>query len=47
MIDGTNFISPATEICAGLADNFRQELATLKSGGKDLVWLTVFYFTAG
>jgi hypothetical protein len=42
-----NFISPATEICAGFADNFRQELATLKSVAKYLVWLTVCYFTDG
>ncbi len=27
----------------GLANSFRQELATLKSGAKDLVWLTVCY----
>jgi hypothetical protein len=47
-----DFISPAAEICDGSADNFCQELATLKSVAKDLVWLTTFlwltvcYFTA-
>ncbi len=39
IIQGVDIFSQAAEICDGLADNFNQELATLKSGAKDLVWL--------
>jgi hypothetical protein len=46
IIEGPDFISPAAETFAGLAENFRQELETLKSVAKDVVWLTVCYFTA-
>jgi hypothetical protein len=31
-IEGADFISTVAKICAGLADNFCQELATLKGG---------------
>ncbi len=35
-----NLFPPATEICAKLADNFCQKLATVKSGANGMVWLT-------
>ncbi len=40
------FFSLAAKICAELAGNFRQQLATVKSRAKDMVWLTLCYFTA-
>jgi hypothetical protein len=43
----TMYSFPLTaEICAGLAGNFRQYLATVTSVANDMVWLTVCYFTA-
>ncbi len=45
-LNGCTLFPPEAEICAGLAGNFRQQLATVKSRAKDMVWLTVFYFTA-
>jgi hypothetical protein len=36
IIEGTDFISPAAEICAGLADNFCQEFVFNKKTPKYL-----------
>ncbi len=40
----SDFFPPAAEIWAGLADNFREELSTLKSEERDLVWQAVCPF---
>jgi hypothetical protein len=40
-------LPPAAELCAGLAVNFCQKLATVTSASNGMVWLTVCYFTAG
>jgi hypothetical protein len=43
---GVLFPPLAAEICARLAGNFCQLLATVKSGANDMLWLNVLYFVA-